>query len=135
MSHERYGLASTGTSKNYAWETADPRFDATPYADQPHGGHVNEPHRFGWVVEIDPFDPGAQPIKRTAFGRFSRECAALALGEDGRMAFYSGDDARGEYVYKFVPSGRFDAANPRANRDLLDAGTLYACLLYTSRCV
>lgn len=126
VSHKRYGLATEGTSKNYAWETADARFDATPYADQPHGGHVNEPHRFGWVVGIDPFDPGAQPIKRTAFGRFSRECAALALGEDGRMAFYSGDDARGEYVYKFVPSGRFDAANPRANRDLLDEGTLYA---------
>jgi secreted PhoX family phosphatase len=126
VSHKRYGLAKEGTSKNYAWETADARFDATPYADQPHGGHVNEPHRFGWVVEIDPFDPNAQPIKRTAFGRFSRECAALSLGKDGRMAFYSGDDAKGEYVYKFVPAGRFDAANPRASRDLLDEGTLYA---------
>ncbi|MBD9483680.1 PhoX family phosphatase [Pseudomonas sp. PDM14] len=125
VSHKRYGLASSGTSKNYAWETADPRFDATPDAAQAHGGYVNEPHRFGWVVEIDPFDPQAQPIKRTAFGRFSRECAALALGEDGRMAFYSGDDAKGEYVYKFVPAGRFDAANPRASRDLLDNGTLY----------
>ena len=125
VSHKRYGLAKEGTSKNYAWESADPRFDATPYADQLHGGHVHEPHRFGWVVEIDPFDPQAQPIKRTAFGRFGRECAALSLGNDGRMAFYSGDDAKGEYVYKFVPSGRFDAANPRANRDLLDDGTLY----------
>lgn len=125
VSHKRYGLAREGTSKNYAWETADPRFDATPQADQAHGGHVHEPHRFGWVVEIDPFDPKAQPIKRTAFGRFSRECAALSLGRDGRMAFYSGDDAKGEYVYKFVPSGRFDAANPRAARDLLDSGTLY----------
>ena len=125
VSHKRYGLASSGTSKNYAWETADPRFNATPDAAQAHGGYVNEPHRFGWVVEIDPFDPQAQPVKRTAFGRFSRECAALALGEDGRMAFYSGDDAKGEYVYKFVPSGRFDAANPKASRDLLDSGTLY----------
>lgn len=125
VSHKRYGLASSGTSKNYAWETADPRFDATPDAGQTHGGYVNEPHRFGWVVEIDPFDPQAQPVKRTAFGRFSRECAALAQGEDGRMAFYSGDDAKGEYVYKFVPAGRFDAANPRASRDLLDSGTLY----------
>lgn len=125
VSHKRYGLAKEGTSKNYAWESADPRFDATPYTDQLHGGHVHESHRFGWVVEIDPFDPQAQPIKRTAFGRFGRECAALSLGSDGRMAFYSGDDAKGEYVYKFVPSGRFDAANPRANRDLLDDGTLY----------
>lgn len=129
VSHKRYGLAKEGTSKNYAWETADPRFDATPYADQPHGGHVNEPHRFGWVVEIDPFDPKAQPIKRTAFGRFSRECAALSLGKDGRMAFYSGDDAKGEYIYKFVPAGRFDAANPKAARNLLDEGTLYVARL------
>lgn len=126
VSHKRYGLAQQGTSKNYAWETADPRFDATPQADQPHAGHVNEPHRFGWVVEIDPFDPHSQPVKRTAFGRFSRECAALSLASDGRMAFYSGDDAKGEYVYKFVPHGRYDAANPGANRDLLDQGTLYA---------
>src|SRR5690606_10369757 len=81
--------------------------------------------RFGWVVEIDPFDPDSTPVKRTAFGRFSRECAVLSLGEGGRMAFYSGDDAKGEYVYKFVPAGRFDAANPGANRDLLDDGTLY----------
>ncbi|WP_339460413.1 PhoX family protein [Pseudomonas sp. EA_105y_Pfl2_R69] len=125
VSHKRYGLAKEGTSKNYAWETADPRFDATPDPQQAHGGYVNEPHRFGWVVEIDPFDPQAQPVKRTAFGRFGRECAALSLGDDGRMAFYSGDDARGEYVYKFVPSGRFDAANPKASRDLLDQGTLY----------
>ena len=125
VSHKRYGLAKEGTSKNYAWETADPRFDATPQTGQAHGGHVHEPHRFGWVVEIDPFDPKAQPIKRTAFGRFSRECAALSLGRDGRMAFYSGDDSKGEYVYKFVPSGRFDAANPGASRDLLDSGTLY----------
>lgn len=125
VSHKRYGLSNSGTSKYYAWETADARFDATPAADQPHGGHVNEPNRFGWVVEIDPFDPKAQPIKRTAFGRFSRECAALSLGGDGRMAFYSGDDAKGEYVYKFVPAGRFDAANPKASRDLLDEGTLY----------
>ncbi|WAC44387.1 PhoX family phosphatase [Pseudomonas sp. SL4(2022)] len=125
VSHKRYGLAKEGTSKNYAWETADPRFNASPDPTQAHGGYVNEPHRFGWVVEIDPFDPQAQPVKRTAFGRFSRECAALSLGDDGRMAFYSGDDAKGEYVYKFVPSGRFDAANPKASRTLLDEGTLY----------
>ncbi len=81
------------------------------------------------MVEIDPFDPQAQPIKRTAFGRFSRECAALSLGKDGRMAFYSGDDAKGEYIYKFVPAGRFDVANPKAARNLLDEGTLYVAHL------
>ncbi|TLX59774.1 PhoX family phosphatase [Stutzerimonas nosocomialis] len=125
VSHKRYGLANEGMSKLYGWETADARFDATPDASQPHGAYVNEPHRFGWVVELDPFDPDSQPVKRTAFGRYCRECSVLSLGEDGRMAFYSGDDTKGEYIYKFVPSGRFDAANPRASRDLLDEGTLY----------
>jgi secreted PhoX family phosphatase len=125
VAHKRYGVGSGERSKVYAWETADPRFDATPDASQPHGGQVNEPNRFGWVVEIDPFDPDSTPVKRTAFGRIGRECAVLSLGADGRMAFYSGDDAKGEYVYKFVPAGRFDAANPTASRDLLDEGTLY----------
>jgi secreted PhoX family phosphatase len=125
VSHQRYGLASSGQAKNYAWDSADPRFDATPDASQPYGGYVNEPHRFGWVVEVDPFDPQSKPVKRTAFGRFCRECAVLSLGADGRMAFYSGDDTKGEYVYKFVPAGRFDPANTQANRALLDEGTLY----------
>lgn len=124
-SHKRYGLASSGTSKNYAWETADARFDATPDKTDAYGGFVNEPHRFGWVVEIDPFDPQSTPVKRTAFGRYCRECSVLSLAPDGRMAFYSGDDTRGEYIYKFVPEGRFNADNPQANRNLLDSGTLY----------
>ncbi len=123
VSHWRYGIASTARSGG--WDTADPRFDATPQPQQPHGGEVNEPHRFGWVVEIDPFDPDSTPVKRTAFGRFCREGASLALGPDGRMAFYSGDDTRGEYLYKFVPDGRHDPARPAASRDLLDSGTLY----------
>ena len=125
VSHQRYGIAGSGLSKLYGWETADPRFDATPQADQPHGGYVNEPHRFGWVVEVDPFAPDSVPVKRTAFGRYCRECSVLSLGEDGRMAFYSGDDTKGEYVYKFVPNGRFVAGADADNRRLLDEGTLY----------
>lgn len=125
VSHKRYGVGGGSRSKNYGWETADPRFDATPDAAQPHGGHVHEPNRFGWVVEIDPFDPQSRPVKRTALGRYCRECAVLSLGEDGRMAFYSGDDTRGEYVYKFVPEGRYQPGADQANRRLLDSGTLY----------
>lgn len=124
-SHHRYGIPNQPDPKKYQWHTADARFDATPDPAQPFGGHVNEPHRFGWVVEIDPFDPASQPVKRTALGRYCRECAVASLGADGRMAFYSGDDTKGEYLYKFVPVGRFDPSNQAANRDLLDEGTLY----------
>ncbi|WP_152219687.1 PhoX family phosphatase [Pseudomonas sp. SCB32] len=125
VSHKRYGLSNGQFSNYYAWEAVDARFDATPKADQPHGGHVNEPNRFGWVVEIDPFDPKSTPKKRTAVGRFCRECSTLSLGADNRMAFYYGDDTKGEYIYKFVPAGKYDPANRAANRDLLDEGTLY----------
>lgn len=126
-SHRRYNIPSARRENGYeyCWETADPRFDATPNPAHAFLGYVNEPHRFGWVVEVDPFDPASTPIKRTALGRFCRECAVVSLGSDGRMAIYSGDDTRGEYVYKFVPEGRFDLANPQAARNLLDIGTLY----------
>lgn len=127
VSHQRYGLATERKepAKEYSWETADPRFDATPDPAQAHGGYVNEPHRFGWVVEVDPFDSASTPVKRTALGRYCRECAVVSQGADGRLAIYSGDDTKGEYLYKFVPTGRVDANNLAAARQLLDDGTLY----------
>ncbi len=113
----RYGIAQTGFG--YLWHTVDPRFDlnATP----------NEPNRFGWIVEIDPFDPTATPVKRTALGRFKHENVEIVVAANGKVVAYSGDDERNEYIYKFVSSGTFDRANPTsaANRNLLDSGTLY----------
>ncbi|MDO6746230.1 PhoX family protein [Gilvimarinus sp. 1_MG-2023] len=129
--HKRYGIAQGEHSHYNYWESADDRFDATPNAALPHQGFVNEPNRFGWVVEIDPFDPNSTPIKRTAFGRLAREGATCVLADDGTMAFYSGDDTRGEYVYKFVPDGRYDAERPEHNKHLLDSGTVY-CAQYNA---
>ena len=87
----------------------------------------NEPNRHGWIVEIDPFNPGGKPVKRTALGRFKHENAAVVIAPDGKAVVYMGCDERNEYVYKFVSTGSFDSANPysAANRNLLAEGTLY----------
>ncbi|NUN50145.1 MAG: PhoX family phosphatase [Candidatus Brocadiae bacterium] len=111
----RYGIRHGPSPAG--WELHDPRFDL---AGEPH-----ESHRFGWVVEFDPMDPDDVPRKRTALGRFKHENAAVVLAADGRVVVYMGDDTAGDYIYKFVSAGRFDAARPAANRDLLDTGTLF----------
>jgi secreted PhoX family phosphatase len=75
--HKRYGV-STETSR-YGWELASNkadefiRFNATPTAADATQDYRNEPNTFGWVVEIDPFDPSSTPKKRTALGRFAHE--------------------------------------------------------------
>jgi len=111
-SERRYGIPG-GTSR---WARFDARFDI--------GVEPNEPNRFGWIVEIDPYDSSAMPRKRTALGRFRHEGAETILNRDGRVVVYSGDDQANEYIYRFVTNGRFDPTSPAANRDLLDSGAL-----------
>ncbi|NWC00590.1 PhoX family phosphatase [Pseudomonas gingeri] len=112
---KRYGVVAS--SKEINWHLHDPRFDMAL--------NPNELNRHGWVVEIDPFDPQSTPVKRTALGRFKHENAALAETRDGRAVVYMGDDERGEFIYKFISRDQIDHKRPKANRDLLDHGTLY----------
>ncbi len=111
----RYGITKGGFG--YRWHEVDERFRADL--------HPNEPNRFGWVVEIDPFNPWDTPIKRTALGRFKHESAMVVVDRNNQVAVYMGDDERNEYVYKFVCAKKMNHRNPKANRDLLDEGTLY----------
>jgi secreted PhoX family phosphatase len=110
----RWGMRK---DSGYRWAEFDERFDATK--------HPNEFHRHGWVVEIDPLDPTSTPVKRTAIGRAAHEGAWVAVTKDGRAVVYTGEDARFEYIYKFVSRDRIAPGGAKANRELLDHGTLY----------
>ncbi len=112
---QRYGYAAGGFG--YRWHEVDNRFD---YSVEP-----NEGNRFGWIVEIDPFDPTSTPKKRTALGRFKHENAALSIAANGKVVVYMGDDERFDYIYKFVSDGTYVAGDSANNADLLDAGKLY----------
>ena len=111
--HQRWGIRK---SSSYRWAEHDERFDCAR--------HPNEPNRHGWVVEIDPMDPGSTPVKRTALGRAAHEGAWVAVTRDGRAVVYSGEDARFEYLYKFVSRDPIRPGGARANRGLLDHGVL-----------
>lgn len=117
----RYGLRDAPTG--YGWELDDPRFDAR------NPGYENEPNRFGWIVEIDPYAPDEAPVKHTALGRFKHEGANVILSRRGHAVAYMGDDERFDYVYKFVSrrtmrNGSSDSAR-RHNKQLLTEGSLY----------
>ena len=111
----RYGISATGAG--YRWHEHDERFDAAR--------HPNEVNRYGWVVEIDPFNPLSVPVKRTALGRLKHEGAWMTLGADNRVVVYMGDDERFEYIYKYVSRRPFVPGNARANLSLLDDGVLF----------
>jgi uncharacterized protein len=110
----RYGISAAGFG--YLWHTTDSRFNAD--------AEPNEANRFGWVVEIDPFDPGSTPVKRTALGRFKHEGAWVQEARDGRVVVYSGDDEIFEYIYRYVSNLPWRKARKK-NINPLDDGILY----------
>ncbi len=129
-SKSRFGV---GSRSSYLWETAASqfatpdalaRFDTTPTGASATEDFRNEANTFGWIVEIDPYDPTSTPIKRTSMGWFRHEGCWPSRPIAGQpLAFYSGDDANNEYIYKFVTSANYQPG--QTNGAILDEGTLY----------
>ncbi|GGE95968.1 PhoX family protein [Sphingomonas prati] len=141
----RYGITvTTNRTGNNRWSTVTPSdSSSTLYsrwninvqagtAADGTGDFRNEANQFGWVVEIDPYLPTSVPRKRTALGRMNHEGCWPSVPVAGRkLAFYMGDDAQNEYLYKFVSNTPWAAADATATDRLaigdkyLDSGTLY----------
>ena len=131
----RYGVRSNDSkpaTSRYGWELADSgadelsRFDVSAKAASATQDYRNEANAFGWMVEVDPFNPSSTPVKRTALGRFAHEGVVFHKGVEGKpIVCYSGDDANDEYIYKFVSKGVYQKSKGVANGELLDEGTLY----------
>jgi len=134
---KRYGLKA-GSGSRYGWETAIgqvesqdlyDRWNADVKAVQPTQDYRNGPNTFGWMVEIDPFDGRQNPVKRTSLGRFAHEDSACRAVAGQPLAFYMGDDSRGEYIYKFVSTAVWDVKDVNggytAGDKYMNAGKLY----------
>jgi secreted PhoX family phosphatase len=74
--------------------------------------------RFGWVVELDPMDPGSIPIKHTALGRFTRAGIAATTAKNGRPVIFMTQDDPAGMLFRFI------AATNATDGTALDGGTL-----------
>jgi secreted PhoX family phosphatase len=110
------------------------RFNCTVTGASPTDDFRNEPNAFGYIVEVDPYDPLSRPKKRTALGRRANEGAWSSNPKAGRpLAFYIGCDSRNEYVYKYVTAENWNPLDARrggmaAGDKYLDRGTIYAAV-------
>ena len=137
-SFNRYGVAGTGRELWATAVAADPadtsfkRWDTSKIGATANGSDDfrNVSNTYGWVVEIDPFNPNSTPRKRTALGRLGHEGAWLGPVAAGKpLVWYMGDDSRGEYIYKFVSTANWDPADAARGIDAgdkyMDSGKLY----------
>lgn len=136
----RYGRPA-GTPQAYQWNTVvggsdrHSRWNTSVTSNSPDGrdDYRHEINGQGYMTEIDPYDPESIIEKRTALGRFAHEGAAFSLPKRGEpLAVYMGDDARGEYIYKFVSDASWDPGDASAENRMaagakyLNSGRLYA---------
>ncbi|MES2682340.1 MAG: PhoX family phosphatase [Pseudomonadota bacterium] len=144
---ERYGIRTinaTGTTmvdslgfQGHNWDLAAgaeeefKRFNCTATGADATADYRNVPNNFGYIVEIDPFNPTAAIKKRTALGRMGHEgCWPGKITVGKPVTFYMGDDGRFEYIYKFVSTALWSASDVgggvAAGDKYMDSGKLYA---------
>ena len=123
----RHGWESAGSADAYA------RWNNSALGASAKDDYRNEMNSFGYIVELDPYDKTALLRKRSALGRMGHENATFARVQAGQpVVAYMGDDARGEYIYKFVSKALWNPADANAANRLavgdkyLNEGTLYA---------
>ncbi len=135
---KRYGR-NQGAASRHGWETGGAADKYARWNNSKLGTSVdgsddyrNEMNGMGYIVEIDAYDKTRTAKKRTAMGRFAHESASFSVPVAGKpLAVYMGDDARNEYIYKFVSAANWDAADASpisamATGDkYLDSGKLY----------
>jgi len=133
---KRYGR-NAGSGSRHGWETGGSddkyaRWDISQGAGAATDDYRNELNTFGYIVEIDAYDKNKTARKRTALGRFAHESAAFGKPVVGQpLAVYMGDDSRGEYIYKFVSTKTWVAADANPTDRIttgdtyLDDGKLY----------
>ena len=104
----RHGWETGGTADKYArWNNSKLGISMDGSDD-----YRNEMNGQGYIVEIDAYDKSRTAKKRTALGRYAHESAAFSVPAVGKpLAVYMGDDARNEYIYKFVSTANWDAAD------------------------
>jgi secreted PhoX family phosphatase len=107
----------------YGKSSEDPETPAYRWTDDPD--NAQPPEHYGWIVEVDPFDPESKPRKHTWLGRIRHENAAIRVSDTGKVVVYTGHDEEDESIYKFVSSGAFDPDDRESNFDLLTDGMLY----------
>lgn len=135
----RYGR-SQGAASRHGWESVVSaedkyvRWNNSMLGSSTDGSddYRNEMNTFGYIVEMDAYDKTKAARKRTALGRFAHESAAFGKPVVGQpLAVYMGDDSRGEYIYKFVSTKLWAAADANPTDRIttgdtyLDDGKLY----------
>nr|WP_315228289.1 PhoX family phosphatase [uncultured Albidiferax sp.] len=138
VSLNRYGRAA-GAASRHGWETSGTadkykrwNIGQTGVSVDGSDDYRNELNTFGYIVEIDVYDKTKAIRKRTGLGRFAHESAAFGKQTAGKpLAVYMGDDSQGEYMYKFVSTAPWAAADANPTDRIatgdkyLDSGKLY----------